>query len=163
MATSPKNRIVQSVNPNSIFEAAIAVISSASTFNQGDLCFFDDTANIIKPVSADADGVTFLGISRSTVVAGKLKSPFTTDVDASIGISEPAGPQYGVVASMKLKSGDTFNPGDLIFGTAVDAQTVSSAGTNAIGIYVDATLTAGASSVGNCRIGLRFRTTGLVL
>jgi len=54
---------------------------------------------------------------------------------------------------MKLKSGDTFAAGDAVYACAVDAQTVSSAGTNQIGIFQGDTVTAGALSEGEILIG----------
>lgn len=165
MATVAKNNIVRSVAPNAVFESALNVISAASDINQGDLCFFDDTANVIKAVTAETDSATFLGVSRVTLVDGKPVSPYPgTSNAAAISFQDVPGPQYGVEAELILKTGDTFNPGDLVYCTAVDAQTVSSAGaTAAIGVYLGKTVTATAGQTGIIRIGNRFRTTGLVL
>lgn len=164
MATVAKNRITRSVRPGSAFESAKSVISSASTWNQGDLVYFDDTANVLKAVTADADGATFCGIARQSIVAGKPLSPYQgTAVDGAQAIEEIGGPQFGVIAKLKLKSGDTFNPGDLVYATAVDAQTVSSAGTNAIGIFQDATIVASSGSEGQVLLGNRLRTSGLAI
>jgi hypothetical protein len=164
MPTIAKNRIVRSVAPNSAIADLTSVLSSAISYNQGDLLYFDDALNLVKPIAADANGATFLGIAQQSVVSGVPKPVYQgTAVDASVAIEGLAGPAYGVEAKMKLKSGDVFNPGDLVYGTAVDAQTVSSAGTNAIGIYVGSTVTAASGSEGVVRLGLRFRTSGLVL
>jgi hypothetical protein len=164
MATTAKNRITRSVRPASAFESAKSVISSASTWNQGDLVYFDDTANVLKAVTSDANCATFCGIARQSVVAGKLVSSYQgTSVDAAQAIEELGGPQSGVIAKLKLKSGDTFNPGDLVYGDSTDAQTVSSAGTNAIGIFQDAAIVASSGSEGQVLLGLRFRTSGLVI
>ena len=153
MATSPKNLIVRSVRPGSIFESALSVISSAVSFNQGDLLYLDATNHLIKPVTSDANCATVLGIARNTVVNGKLISSYSgTAVDAAQAIADIGGPQYGVIALLNLKSGDTFNAGDKVYyGT--DAQTVSSVGTNPIGIFQDASITASAGSTGKVLIG----------
>jgi hypothetical protein len=143
------NRIVRSVRPSSLFESAAAVISSAVSFNQGDLLFFDDTNNLIKPVTADADGATFCGIARVTISSGKLLSPYQgTAVDAAVSSVDIPGPQFGVIAKVKLKVADVFNPGDLVYATAVDAQTVSSAGVNSIGVFQGKAITAAAGDEG---------------
>lgn len=154
--STPKNRITREIAKNSLFASALKVISSAVSFNQGDLLVFDDTANLLKVPAAEAEGSTFLGIAPVTVVAGKLKYPYTTDVDASQAISDVPGPVFGVEAKMLLKVGDTFNPGDNVYLSPADgAQVVSSAGTKAIGVYVGATVTAVSGSEGNVRIGCR--------
>jgi len=154
MATKAINNIVRSVRPGSIFESALAVISSAVSFNQGDLLYFDTTNKLIKPVTSDTDGARVLGIARNTLVNGKLISSYSgTAVDASQAIEDIAGPQFGVVALLKLKSGDAFTAGGLVYACAVDAQTVSSTGTNPVGIFQDAAITAGSSSTGKVLVG----------
>lgn len=155
MATSSQNRIVRSPRPGSIFESALKLISSSSSWNQGDLIYLDTTAHILNAVTSDTTGATCMGIARQTIVSGKLVQPYVTAVDASQAIEDVAGPQYGVIASMKLKSGDVFVPGQSVYASSVDAQTVSASGTNAIGIFQDAQITAAASSVGNCLLGAR--------
>jgi hypothetical protein len=162
MATVAKNRITRSVRPGSAFESAKAVISSASTWNQGDLVYFDDVNNVLKAVTGDTDAATFCGIARQSIVAGKPVSPYQgTAVDAAQAIEELGGPQFGVIAKLKLKSGDSFAPGDLVYASSVDAQTVSVSGTNAIGIFQDAAIVASSGSEGQVLIGNRLRTTGL--
>jgi hypothetical protein len=151
MATVAQNRIARSVAPQSLFEEAKALISSAVSFNQGDLLFLDATNHLIKAVTADADGATFLGIARITIVSGKLPTPYQgTAVDAAQSAVAVPGPQHGIIAKLKLKSGDAFVPGGLVYACAVDAQTVSSAGTNAIGRFQGAAITAGSSDEGEC-------------
>lgn len=154
MATTAKNLITRSVRPGSIFESALALISSAVSFNQGDLLYLDTVNHLIKPVTADADGATILGISRATIVNGKLISSYSgTAVDASQAIEDIAGPQFGIIARLKLKSGDAFVPGGAVYACAVDAQTVSSTGTNKIGIFQDASITASSGSTGQVLLG----------
>jgi hypothetical protein len=131
-----KNRIVRSVSEKSIFPSATHVVSAAVSYAQGDLLVFDDTANLLKLPAAEGEGSTFVGIATETVSLGKLKSPYTTDVDASVGISEIPGPSYGVVAKLVLKTGDALNPGDLVYLDPVSGtHHVQAAGTKAIGVY----------------------------
>lgn len=157
MATTSNNNIVRSPCPNSIFEAAKNGISSAVSWNQGDLLFLDTTAHLIKPIATEAtDALTFLGVARQSIVSGVLKSPYSgTAVDASQGASEIAGPAFGVEAQMQLKSGDSFVFGQKVYAVDAAPQTVASAdpGSHAyVGIYVGPAVTAGASSFGAVRI-----------
>jgi len=152
MATSPKNRITRSVSPKSVYESAINVIDATVSFNQGDILCLD--SGLLKAVTADADGATVLGVAQSTIVLGKVVGPYSgLATSAAQAIEDIAGPVYGVIVKMKLKSGDTFAAGDAVYACAVDAQTVSSAGTNQIGIFQGDTVTAGASSEGEILIG----------
>lgn len=147
MATTPKNRITRSVsNGKSIFPDASAVHSSSTSYNQGDLLIFDDSANVVKVAAAESDGATFLGIAIQTVVNGKLKYPYSTDVDDSQGLSVLVGPQYDVVAKLILKTGDSVAPGDLMYLDPADsAQHVTVSGTKAIGVYQGPTISSAAS------------------
>jgi len=152
MPTSPKNRIVQSIAPKTVFPEASALVDATISYNQGDLLFLD--SGLIKPVVADASGATILGIAPQTIVDGKPKAVYSgTDVDAAQAIEALSGPVYGVVVKLKLKTGDSFSAGDLVYATNVDAQTVSSAGTNAIGVFQDATVTGAAGVEGRVLLG----------
>jgi len=148
MATTPKNRIVRSVAPGSIFENAKPLVSSAISWNQGDLLYLDTVNHLLKPLDSDAHAATICGIARQTIVSGKPVSPYQgTAVDAAQAIEALAGPQHGVVAKMLLKAGDSFVPGGLVFyGT--DAQTVSSSGTNLVGVFQGPAITAAAGDEG---------------
>ena len=131
------NRIVRTVNQNSIFEDATNMIDSSSTFNQGDLLCF--AGNKIRASTAGDLGDTFVGISRVSVVNGVLKQPYTTDVSANTGKSEIAGPVYGVVAKLVLKTGDALNPGQAVCLNPADGAyhvtSVPPVNGVAIGIY----------------------------
>lgn len=154
MATTSRNNITRSVRPGSMFESALALISTAISWNQGDLLYLDTTNHLIKAMTSDANGATVLGVARNTIVSGKLISPYQgTAVDSAQAISDVSGPQYGVIANLKLKSGDTFNPGDAVYGTSTDAQTVSATGTNKIGYFQDAQIVATSGSTGNVMLG----------
>jgi hypothetical protein len=130
------NKIVRDLGKKSVFPDATAEISSAVSFNQGDLLVFNDTTNLLKVPAAEAEGLTFLGIAEVTIVSGKLASPYVTDVDAAQAISSIPGPVYNVVADLVAKTGDAFNPGDLVYlDPATGTRGVSSTGTKAIGVY----------------------------
>lgn len=154
MPTTSRNTIVRQVAPSATIADLTNFVSSACTWNQGDILYFDTGTNLVKAVTADADGATVLGVAVQAVVSGKPKPVYSgTAVDAATAIEALAGPLHGVEIKVKLKNGDVFTPGAAVYATAVDAQTVSSAGVNAIGFYVGATVTAGASTEGVIRIG----------
>jgi hypothetical protein len=159
MPTVAKNRIIQSIAPKTLFPDASVVVDATISYKQGDLMFLD--TNLIKPVTADASGATFVGIAPQTVVDGKPKAVYTgTAVDAAASIQTLAGPVYGVVAKLKLKTGDAFTPGAAVYCTNVDAQTVSITGTNKIGIFQGAAVTGAAGVEGPVLIGAA--STGVV-
>ena len=133
----------------SMFEDALNLISSAISWNQGDLLYLDTTAHLLKPLDSDAHAASVCGIARQSIVSGKLYPVYQgTQVDAAGAIESVAGPQVGVIASLKLKSGDAFVPGAAVYFGG-DAQTVSVTGTYIVGYFQDAAITANASSVGN--------------
>jgi acetyl/propionyl-CoA carboxylase alpha subunit len=152
-----KNNITRSVSPKTIFADAQAVVTSAVSFNQGDLLVFDDTNNRLKVPSAEAEALTFVGVAVDTIVSGIIKRPYVTAVDASQAAGALQGPMYGVVVSVQLKSGDAVVPGDLLYlDPASGAQNVSVTGTKAIGVYQGSALTAGASTYVEVLLGSRF-------
>lgn len=140
------NRIVRTVNQSSVFPDATKEILATSTFNQGDLLVWSPAGPELKVAAAETDGDTFCGIAIQSIVNGKLVSPYTTDVSASQGLSHIAGPVFGVVAKLQLKTGDSLNPGDLVYlDPATSAYAVQAAGTKAIGVYQGAAI-AGAAA-----------------
>ena len=157
MATTAINNIKRSVKPATIFPSAKALVDSSVSFNQGDLIAL--VSGKLKAVALDADTQTFLGVATVTVVSGKLASPYVTAVDASQGTPDIPGPVFGVVANFKLKSGDTFTEGAVVYPYgAGDAQTISSSSNSGarypIGIFAGATVTAGSSSTGDVYVGV---------
>ena len=150
MATTKKNNIVRGgAQARSVFPSALNLISSAISFNQGDLCYLDTTNHLIKPLDSDAHAAYALGVAVNTIVSGKLVSAYQgTAVDAAQAIEDVSGPVYDVIANFKLKSGDSFVAGQAVYYGG-DAQTVSSTGTNVVGIFQDAAITAGSGSTGN--------------
>lgn len=165
--SSPTNNIKISVSPKSLFESAFGVLDDTVTYNQGDLIAFDTSNKILKPFSATGDAQNFLGVARQTLIDGVPKSPYIgTQVDNSQQIRDVAGPVYGVVAFFTLKTGDAFNPGDKVYATATDPQTVTSSdntgsGLN-IGIYQGplAISSAVAGQTGNVLVGARYSLGG---
>ena len=154
MPTIAKNRIVQSIAPKTVFPDASAIVDATVSYNQGDLLALD--SGLLKAVAADADGATILGIAPQTVVSGKPKAVYSgTAVDAAQAIEALSGPVYGVVVKMKLKVGDSFTAGGSVYACAVDAQTVSSAGTNVIGVFQGPGITAVSGSEGLVMLGAK--------
>lgn len=151
-----KNRITRlSGNAKSVFPDASTVIDATTSWEQGDLLFLD--SGLLKPIAAEVDAATFVGIAESTVVLGKVKSPYSTATDAAAGAVPVVGGVYGVVAKMVAKTGDAFNPGDLVYSVAANPQQVSSTGSKAIGIYQGGVVaSAAAGSEVECLLGHRF-------
>lgn len=169
-STTSNNRIVRCDTGKTLFDEGKNVVSSAVSWKQGDLIAFDATAHLLKLVAATSDAATIVGIADSVVVAGVLAGPYDglTAVNAAQVSPGFIGPKYGVVASMKLHTGDAFHPGDKIYlSNGDDSQTVSSTDPgdgNNIGIYVGALISsAAAGQQGLCKIGSRYGQAGLVI
>ncbi len=143
-----KNTIVREVSRKSLFESAINVISSAVSFNQGDLLVFNDTSNLIAVPAAEAEGSTFLGVATVSIVSGKLVNPYTGIPDAvsTSAISDVPGPAYGVIAKCVAKTGIALAPGDAIYlDPATGTRGVTNTGTKIIGIYQGPTVASAAA------------------
>lgn len=156
--TTPINNIVRGGSQSkSMFESALPVLDSSVSYNQGDLIAFDTSGKVLKAVAGSGDSANFLGVAVNTVVNGLPKQAYLgTAVDASVGASDMAGPQYSVVASLYLTSGDAFTSGAPVYLTT-DAQTVTvtqPGSESAIGIFVGSAVTPAASGTkGDVRIG----------
>lgn len=145
---APKNTITRSVAPKSIFEDASAVTSTTEDYNQGDLMVFDTSAKTVIKATNEASGANFLGVAIETVVDGKLKKPYVTDVDASSAITALPGPVYCVVAKCILKTGSTLTAGQLVYLDPVTStRGVQPTGTKAIGVYQGAALSGSAAGL----------------
>ena len=152
MASTANNNIVREVRPGSIVESAKPFLSASVSWNQGDLLYLDTTAHQLKPIALTIQAASVLGVARQTVVNGSVKSPYNTDTAAAQAIEDLAGPAFGVVASLKLKSGDVFNPGVKVYATVTDPQTVTVTDPldgAYIGIFQGAAITAAAGSKGD--------------
>lgn len=160
MASTSNNNIVRSIRPGAVFEDIQNMVNSSISINQGDLCYLDTTNHLVKPVTGAAtDGAKILGVSPVKIVSGLIPSPYQgTAVDASQKATSIPGPVYGVQASLTLKTGDAFNPGDQVYVTATDPQTVSiTANGSSIGVYVGlAVASATAGQTGIVHVGSRY-------
>lgn len=159
--TAPVNRIVRDEHiSKSNFEDAIGQIGNTTSFAQGDLLVFDTTTHKLKLPALEADGSTFVGISRITIVNGKILSPYQgTAVDGAQAIVDIPGPIYSCVAKLLLKAGDTIQSGANVFlDPTTGTYCVQAAGTKSIGIYVGSgPLTAGANGTFiEVRLGNRY-------
>lgn len=164
--STAKNNVIKA-GKKSLFDDATNVITSAVSFKQGDLLAYDATNDRLKAVAADADSATLVGVARCTVVSGKLQSPYSTATDAAEAAGAIVGPEYGGVYELIMKTGDVFNPGDLIYVTA-DPQTVTSvdagAGSDVIGVYQGPVVaSAAAGQLGYFVIGCRYPENALKL
>lgn len=142
------NKITRSVAPKSVFESAQAVITSAVSFNQGDLLILNTSSHILAKPAAEADGLTFLGIARVSIASGVLVNPITGTVDADVSsaIADIPGPQYGVVAKLVIKTSDSISPGQLVYlDPATGTRGVTVTGTKAIGVMQGAAVTSAAA------------------
>lgn len=162
-ATAGADRIVRADTGQTLFDDIKSVVSSSVSWKQGDLLAFDTSAHVLKLVAATSDAVTFCGIADNYVTSGKLVGPYDglTPVDAAQSGPSAIGPKYGVVASLKLHTGDAFNPGDKVYlSNGDDSQTVTSTdpgGSNYIGVFVGAAVSSAASGQqGNIKIGARY-------
>ena len=128
--------IVQDGPGKTMFESGKAVVSSASNWNQGDLVYLDTTNHILNRVSSTAHAISIQGVADNVVTSGKLAGPYDglTAVDAAQVTPDFAGSRYGVVASMKLVSGQAYNVGAKVYlwdsglVSSVDSQTVYPSG-----------------------------------
>ena len=140
------NTITRAVAPKSAFESAKNVISSAVSFNQGDLLVLDTTTHLLKVAALEADGANFQGVAVVTVVSGKIASPYNTDVVASQSVQDVAGPVVGVVVKAILKTGEALNSGGLVYlDPATGTRGVAASGTKPVGVYQGAVISSAAA------------------
>ena len=149
MGVNKSNFIVRSVRPASVFPSLLHLVDNTISFEQGDLLFYDAANDLVKVLGAETDTAAFLGISEVTLVLGKIKQPYSTDVDASQAIVSEAGPVFGVVALLEAKSGDSFTPGVEVGADAANLKRGASTTitTNSIGVYQGKALTASAGDL----------------
>lgn len=165
MTTAINNIIRQGAQGRSMFASALPVLSSAVSYNQGDLLCFDTSGNVLA-VAATANVANFLGVAINTVVSGVPASPYP-GVPVTEAASDMGGPLFGVVATFTLETGSDLAPGDLVYLSAVGAQTVadSDPGSNgSIGIYTGTQGTLASSAAGqkvDILVGARFGMSGL--
>lgn len=146
--SGPKNTITRTVNLGSVFESAVALLTSTLNLDQGDLVIYDNTNYCLKLPTVEGDGQYFLGVQAETILNGKLLKPYVTPVDASQAITDIPGPQFGVIAKCHLKTGDTLNPGApvYLFPTTWTNRGIQASGTKIIGVYQGSAVTGGPST-----------------
>lgn len=170
-ATASVDRITRGDVGQTLFQSGKSIVSSASTWVQGDLIYLDTSAHVLKAVAATGNAATFVGIADNAVTAGKLVGPYgsLTAVDAAQVTPDFVGPKFGVVAGMILKTSDAFAAGVKVYlvdgGTTQTVTSTDPSDGNYIGIFVDATVaSAAAGQVGNVLIGSRYpNATGTAL
>ena len=151
-----KSRVLKSVAPRRVFEDIKNQLSSAVSFNQGDLLVFK--SGLVQKASSESDGSGFLGIAEVTVVSGNLQSPYqglaTTSREAANGIP---GPVTGVIATLILKSGDALAVGANVYLDPSDGpEYVQAAGTKSIGVYQGAAITGDGTKTVDVLLGSRY-------
>lgn len=151
------NTVARRVARNTVFADIQSLVGASTSFNQGDLLVMDTTLHIVAKPAVQSDGQNFLGIAPVTVVNGKLPSVYTTATDASVGTPALPGPEFGDEVFVFLKSGDSLNPGDVVYlYPAGGAQYVQSVGNKSIGVYIGPAITAGASTQIIIKCGARY-------
>lgn len=167
--STPINNIVRGgAQGRTLFMSALPVLTTAVSFNQGDLLAYDTVNHRLK-AAATGDGANILGVAPVTIVNGLAPSPYQgTAVDASQGISDIAGPQYGVVASFTLDTGSTLQPGAPVYLSVNGPQyvsTVQGGGTDKyVGLYVGPAVTSSAAGTkGDVLVGCRYNCDGAIL
>lgn len=160
------NNLIREVNPGrSLFASLKPVLSTACTWNQGDILTYDATNNVLKAATGSGSGANLVGVAVNTIVAGIMPSPYQgTAVDASQAIEDASGPLFGNVFQMNMVSGDAWQPGQLAYLTG-DPQTVTSAATgSAVGVYQGAAVASAVTGqFGDFMIGARYNLSGLTI
>lgn len=140
------NTVARRVARNTVYADIQALVGASTSFNQGDLLIMNTSTHTVAKPAIESDGSTFLGVAPVTVVNGKLPAIYNSAVDASVGTPSIPGPEFGDEIFVMLKASDSLNPGDLVYlDPASGAQFVKSVGSAAIGVYIGAAITAGAS------------------
>jgi len=122
------------------------------SYNQGDHLIFDTTSNVVRAPSAESECGTYLGIASVDVVSGQTRSPFVTQVDASVANMSIEGPLYGDTFNMTLQTGSTINPGAAMYAAPVAVgvepnNIVSATGNNQIGWYLGSAIVSSAAGL----------------
>lgn len=136
MATTPINNIIRGgAQGKSLFPSALPLLSTAVSYNQGDLICFDGTNHVFIG-AATGNAANFLGVAINTIVNGLPKSPYQgTAVDASEAFSDLGGPLYDCVVTLTVDTGSNIFPGCPVYISNVGFQNVSASGSTSVGIY----------------------------
>lgn len=150
------NRIKREIAPKTILPELGAAIVAGQSWKQGDLLYFDDTNNLVKPITVETQAATLLGLAQQSITNGVMDGPYTGLTDTSPSNPILAGPVYGVEVEMNLKDGDAVSIGDRLFATT-DPTIVSVTGTKEIGVYTgNKNISAGTGLKLNMHLGSRF-------
>lgn len=152
------NSLARKIATKTVVEDASKFVSSAISFDQGDLLYMDTTNHLIKKLAAETDGATFLGIAPVTIVSGKYPSVYNTAVDASVGTPALPGPEYGDVHKVLIKAGEVLTPGCALYADpATGSRNVQASGTKQVGVYQGAaqTVPTGGATI-EMLVGCRF-------
>jgi hypothetical protein len=143
------NTMKRRISTRTVFADAKPLISSAISWNQGDLLYLDTTNHLIKAMTVETQSATFLGIAPVKITSGKYPAAYLSDVDASVGIPSIPGPEYGSVYQLRLKAGDAIVPGQKVYMDTTSYTDIGAAqgvtvtvGTQPVGVYQGKALTA---------------------
>jgi len=147
-----KNTVNKQIREGSRIPDVKNFTNSSISYNQGDFLIFDTSNNVVRAPSAESEMASFLGIASLDVVSGFPRSPYSTQVTASQGVTSMEGPLYGDTFNMTLQTGTTINPGAAMFGAPVGVgvepnNIVSATGTYQIGWYLGPAITSSAAGL----------------
>lgn len=149
------NRIKREIAPKTILPELGTDVVAGQSWQQGDLLYFDDTNNLVKKLTAEAQAATLLGIAQQSITSGVEDGPYTGLTDTAPKGGPLAGPLYGVEIEMPLKDGDAVAIGDVLYAST--AQEVSVTGTKPIGVYTgNKAVAAGTGLKVTLHLGARF-------
>lgn len=138
MAVYGKNLLNKQVREGSRFPDIKNLLATWISFNAGDLMIYDTTSHVVRAATAESECAAFIGISQVDVVSGQPRSPYSTQVDASVANTSLLGPIYGNTYNLVLQTGSTIAPGAAIYASPVTTEPntlVSATGTYQIGYY----------------------------
>ena len=145
MGVYGKNLVNKQIREGTLFPDIKNMLATWVSFNAGDFLILDTTA--------ESECVNFVGMAAVDVVNGQPRSPYSTQVDASVANTSLQGPVYGDTYNLVLQTGSTISAGAAIYASPVAAGTepntlVSATGTYQIGIYTGAAGTITSSAAG---------------
>lgn len=155
--STARNTTARKVATNMVIADIKPLVTSTTSFNEGDFLILDQTNHKVAVVANETDGALLMGVASCTVVNGILKSALSTDSDSSAATPSIPGPTFGDEYLVTLKSGDTAHPGDDLYldpGTGNDGVTIT-AGTKKIGVWCGKNLTGDGTVRGLAKIGAR--------
>ena len=153
MGVYGKNLVNKQIREGTLFPDIKNMLATWVSFNAGDFLILYTTSHVIRAPSAESECVNFVGMAAVDVVNGQPRSPYSTQVDASVANTSLQGPVYGDTYNLVLQTGSTISAGAAIYASPVAAGTepntlVSATGTYQIGIYTGAAGTITSSAAG---------------